>query len=521
MYSHKNKSQTLESMNSKKRFVWAVFALLVCGPSIAWPETGLHIYDASRFQAAQEIRNALTNIQLDRVVINVRSNLTLLSSKEQALVAEEVRLVRDTSIYAVLTTKQPLGNYFGTNLIEGRLKQILNDLESLDQVANDIKAAEMRQREAGELTGRFRRVTGKEPPAFVPPQDYPALDPLYTNGLTGNALIEAELDYENLRKKYQQINKLFTTYASKGGALGDALTALSDEFAEAKTLQEEETQAETNLAAATKRYEDAVKTNQKPEEIAKKAQGLIQKIRDTIEKGGAGAKKVGLQTQYDAVMALLNAVASGTAAKNQYSVTSPELGTAVQIAAHLPGLAEAAAKVRGYSVSIPVSGLILNKQMLALEIEGAKNDLAFHGEIRACLIRQVDALILETEYLLRARSALQTNNTWWENTKSMPELLSDTGLSPDKREKIFTALVNYAASIEIGQQAYYQEDARRVQLNYEGAVLHSEKALKQWQALVQAPVIQILNYYSTGFKADQVADTVVKALGLAAIAWRL
>lgn len=103
----------------------------------------------------------------------------------------------------------------------------------------------------------------------------------------------------------------------------------------------------------------------------------------------------------------------------------------------------------------------------------------------------------------------------------MPDLLSDKSLSQANREKIFTALVNYAASIQIGQLEYYQQDARLVQLNYEAAALHSEKAIKEWQALVQAPVDQLLDYFSTGFKADQVADIVVKALGLAAIAWRL
>jgi hypothetical protein len=513
-------------MNPKKPFLTvgpAVFALLVLAPAIARSESGLHIYDAAKFQWAQEIKSSLTNIQLDHVVINVRSNLALLSTREQAVVAEEVRLIRDTSIYAALNTKQPLGSYFGKELIEGRLKDILNsdDPQVLEQVAGDIKTADMRQKEAGEWAGRFRRTTGKEPPVFTPPQDYPALDPNYTKGLIGNTLLEAQLDYKNLQKKYQQINDLFKKYDGKGGLLGDAVKALGDEFAAAKTLQQEETQAGDDLTVATKAYEDAVKTNKKPEEIAKQAEELVTKTRDTIEKGGTAAKKVGLQAQYDSVMALLNAAASGSAPKNEYNATNKDLGAAVQVAAHLPGLAEAAAKIGHYSVSIPVSGLILNKQMLTLEIEGTKNDLALRSEVRNCLVRQVDALMLETEYLLRGRSALQSNGAWWEITKSLPELLADNNLSADKREKIFTALINYAASIQIGQQAYYQEDARLVQLKYEAAASHSEKALQEWQALVQAPVNQILDYYSTGFKADQVADTVVKALGLAAIAWRL
>ncbi len=400
-------------MNSKNYFPTfghAVFLLLLLAPAAARPENGLHIYDASKFQAAQEIRNALTNIQLDHVVINVRSNLAFLSAKEQAVVADEVRLIRDTSIYAALNTKRPLGDYLGKELIESRLKEILNcdDSGGLAQVATDIKESGMRQQEASEWASKFRRATGKEPPVFTPPTDYPALDPKYTNGLTGNALDEAQRDYEKLRKRYQQINKLFIKYSEKGGLLGDALTALGKKLEEAEKLQKEEAKAEEDLAGATKAYEDAVRVNEMPDGIAKRAQALIKKTQETATKGSPAAQKVGLQAQYDAVMALLNAAANGSATNNQYNVTNKELGTAVQIAAHLPGLSEAAASVGRYSVHIPVSGLILNKQLLALEIEGTKNDLALRSEAQNCRVRQVDALILETEYLLRARSALWT-----------------------------------------------------------------------------------------------------------------
>jgi hypothetical protein len=90
-----------------------------------------------------------------------------------------------------------------------------------------------------------------------------------------------------------------------------------------------------------------------------------------------------------------------------------------------------------------------------------------------------------------------------------------------RREILIGALIYYTASIQVAQQAVNREDAIQVQLSYEQAALDSENAIKQWQSLVESPITQLLDYYSTGLKADQVANTIVDALGLAAIAWRL
>lgn len=513
------------------RFIAAIGAFLIVGvyPNRACAETGLHFYDTTRSQAVLEIKTAFTNIQLDQVMSEVRSNFTLLSAKELEVVAAETRLVRDTALFAALNDPRDAASYFGGTLIDGRIKDILGSYgtNTISVFGGDAPAIEIIAQRSVEETARFLQYAGKSPPEFVLFTPYPEqLAAEFTNGLSAKNLFAVERSFATLSAGYRQTQKIFTNYDSPGSELGDILEKLNAEAQLRAQGQAKQKVAALALSGAIQAFTNAVGTNARPQILASNALQIVTLVKGLTTNTDVAplTKVVGLNTQYNAVVALINAAASGTVTNSQYDTHDKQLGTDVQIASHLPGLINAAVNVQTYAVHVPLSGLLLNKQLLALQVEKAQKEIALEDLRYQSIKRQMDSLIDEATFLLKTHNYLLDTNraTFAEfKTNSVHNYLLLNPKDSPRREILIGALIYYTASIQVAQQAVNREDAIQVQLSYEQAALDSENAIKQWQSLVESPITQLLDYYSTGLKADQVANTIVDALGLAAIAWRL
>jgi hypothetical protein len=505
-------------------FFGAVLTIIVLFATASYAQSGLHTFDAQKLQSVQQIKSALTNTSIDRVISSVRSNLAYLSGKEIEVVAKETKLVRDLAVFAVLTTTNNAVDYLDGQLIEPRLLEILGDTNHVRMASKDISNYEQIRRNVAREVSIFKEVTGQSPPAFSFIKDYPAtLDPGFTNKLSPNDALAATTSYSILTNKYTKIKNLYDSYSATGGLLAEVLMQL-------KTLEESEVEQEKNtesikkeLASAIAAYTNTFNANFSAQTLATNVATLIGSVTNALAQGGPLAKKIGLEVQYNAVNAIISAAASGTISNSLYDPQNYNLSVAVQIASHLPGIVKSASDMVAYANQLPISGLLLNKQLLQLQLDEVNNEIALNEKGREYTSDEVDALILELQSLIKSRQSLIADESLATEfkTNSFRTLLTNTKLDGAKRAALVAAVINYSAAIQIGQQAFYKSQALLVQLEYEKATLASEQSLLQWKALVEMPINQLLDYYGTGFKSDEVAKTVVNALGLAAIAWRL
>jgi len=485
---------------------------------------GLHTYDAQKLQSVQAIQASLTNAAIDQVVITVRSNLSYLSAKELGIVAKETKLVRDLAVFAMLTTTNDAVDYLVGQLVEPRLKEILGDSGLVTSAAADIARYNQYNRDAAREIRDFNDATGQSPPVFSLNSDYPkTLDATYTNKLDQDGVFAANDAFKRLSKTYADKKNLCNKYTAANGLLGQVLIQLNA-VEEDEAVQQTNTQSLNKaLSSATAAYASAVTTNASAATLATNLANIIGTVTNALAKGGPVATKIGLEVQYNAVNAVISAAATGSISNKFVTASNANLNVAVQVASHLPGLIQSASDIRRYLNAVPISGLLLNKQLLQLQLDEVNQEIALNQHGHVCTANEIDSLILEMSSLIQARQCLIADPDLSArfSTNSFATLFADKSLSGAKRAALVAAIMDYCLSVQMGQQAYYKNQAMLVQLEYDKAALASQQALLQWESLVQLPVGQLLDYYGSGIKSDQVAQTVVNALGLAAIAWRL
>jgi hypothetical protein len=518
-------------MSSRCRFeTWAlklfsaVFTTIVFLTTESFGQSGLHTYDAQKLQSVQGIQAALTNASIDQVVITVRSNLDYLSAKELGIVAKETKLVRDLAVFAMLTTTNNAVDYLDGHLIEPRLMEILGDTNLVDTAAADVSLYRQLNRDAAREIRNFTGASSQSPPVFSLNNDYPkTLAPAYTNKLDQDDAYVTQDAFSKLKVIYAKKKDLCNKYSAANGLLGQTLIQLN-------ALEENEAEQQTNaqsttkeLSSATAAYTNAINTNASAQTLATNLAGIFETVTNALAKGEPMATKIGLEIQYNAVNAVISAAASGTISNNFISSSNADLNIAVQVASHLPGLIKSVSDIRGYVKSVPISGLLLNKQLLQLQLDEVNQEIALNQNGHTYTLNEIDALILEIESLVKSRQCLIADPSLSAGfkTNSLATLFLDKSLSEAKRAALVAAIINYCSSIQISQQSYYKNQAMLVQLEYDKAAIASQQALLQWESLVQSPISQLLDYYGSGIKSEQVAQTIVNALGLAAIAWRL
>lgn len=493
-------------------------------PWVARAETGLHLHDAAKLKAVQEIHAALTNIQLGSVVTQVRSNLHLLATHEQKLVDQENALIRDASLFAALTTTQSVAEYLQGRLIRDSFDELIGGHDDLRVREVMTGMFELRDKLQG-AAGNARRV---EYELRRPPPDSTlgdeghlpeVLPEAWVQKLSASEQLVATNQYRLYRQRTTEAMEALNRLATNSGRLGTAIAALRVEARKLGRWSTDALQAERELKAALKAYKDASQSAVSVKDISAKYREFIGRLRSLATNANPIASRVGLEEQLSAVTTLLSATATGAVTNSVYHLGDKDHGTAVAIAAQLPGLLDAAVKVEELRRRLPLSGLLLNKQLLELKLEAAQERLAIQRERLACRTQQIWAIVREVEYLQAADSALRDQDLFRQ--RSTRDLLSDRNTERRVRDALVQGLLSYANSIRVGQLDYDRQDAQLRHLDYQQSALQSENAIQQWERLVRVPIDNLLDHFNGGFKSDEVADTLVHALGLAAIAWRL
>ncbi|MGO8698419.1 MAG: hypothetical protein ACLQVY_11950 [Limisphaerales bacterium] len=257
------------------------------------------------------------------------------------------------------------------------------------------------------------------------------------------------------------------------------------------------------------------------------------------------AKKTALEMDLGAIDEVITAAVSGSAATNP-AVSDPATERAVLIASRLPALAQAGIKVESALKMPKISSLLMQKDLLSVQLDSANENIAFENQRIDALQRKYLAILLEVQMLegigqerttlLMAATNLDLTTDWAKT--SMRQLGTNKTLANDLLDLPVSALLNsnapaevktpaiaavlkFAISIRVARLREDDADLDLIQTDYLSANAANKEAIRMWNSLIATPVNQIASYYSAGFKPDEVADILVKGLGLGAIAWRL
>jgi hypothetical protein len=270
------------------------------------------------------------------------------------------------------------------------------------------------------------------------------------------------------------------------------------------------------------------------------------------------------EAQIQAIDRILSAVASGQVNADQ--VAEPGLSRAAAVAAVVPSLQAAAETVR--KARVPgVSDLLIEKEHQLLLRDYALRRTAF-AEQRADLHEaRYRALLLEADALVEEHDALctfmekQTErdtrldcDTLRIDVKQPPDATVATlqeclfgigrtaaasvvdqrltgpacplaitwsaGLEsakPEAKRQLYRAVSALVRRRAIAEVLRDEADIRLVDLAHQEAVTADEYAVRAWNSLIATPINQLAAFYGTGIKPAELADLIVKAVGLAAI----
>ena len=523
-----------------KRTFWRIcffaVSLAVCGCA------GIHPYNQARDTSARQIQTNFNKIDLTSFIDKARTNLDVLRQEQLSASQQSLLTEGDFRILSMLESSLSLSEALNKQMID-RLKGLTGKLAPPNfqdvsnnygiLLTNNYLVENQYVDDIDEAVSEIIYIAQKAPPPFdwqnLPSNPLPTK---WTNGLSESQLVNVQYAYNTLyivscSNALRSLTNLTSAFPTGGPdsihqALRDWQRAISNL-----------TVAKGNAAAA------AAALNKLVDEYTKKAQtnsvfwkndhtNAIKDLANAVGKletmnvlGADAAVKV----KMDAVDILLQAAASG---QFNQTPTNDTLRAAV-VCASIPQLArDVQAAVNAFHAP-SLSSLLIQKDLLSAERDftarqaarlQAKADLSFQE-----IVLKLDEL---NDYCVILRLTDHSMGVGETNTNSpfrypMTHFFTTSPTDADYRD-VIESFTSYAIA---WRGPRMQQEAIRSQLNdleFQTALDADEVALRCWSALLSTPINQLVAYYGTGFKPSEVADFVVKLLGvgdLAAIAARI
>jgi hypothetical protein len=88
---------------------------------------------------------------------------------------------------------------------------------------------------------------------------------------------------------------------------------------------------------------------------------------------------------------------------------------------------------------------------------------------------------------------------------------------PEAKRHLYEAISTLARRRAIAEVQQDEVDMMLVNLAHQEVLTADEYAVRAWNSLIATPVNQLAAYHQTGIKPAELADLIVKAVGLGAI----
>lgn len=316
-------------------------------------------------------------------------------------------------------------------------------------------------------------------------------------------------------------------------------------------------------AAEAVKAADTSQTRQQLEEAAKT-------LKDALDGAAKAADAAGVEaltkTRLEAIDRILAAVAAGQV--NAEALKDPGLAQATRVAAAVPSLVGTIETMRQKAKVPSVSDLLIEKEHQLLLRDHALRRVAFAEERVVLLDARYRALALQGDLVreehdavcqfLERQAKLDKRvdcDSLTVAVKQPPEALlptldkcsykigrtaAGTGdpqaltgaacplamtwrdaldkAEPEARRHLYGAVSAMVRRRGIAEVLLDEADIKLVDLAHREVLTHDEFAIHAWNSLIATPINQLAAYYETGIKPAELADIIVKAVGLGAIA---
>jgi hypothetical protein len=541
----------------------------LAAPLLLFGCAGIHLYDPGRESTARDVKTKYTELNLPAVVATERQNLDALLEEELAVVREAHSLRLDLALLRIVDDDEPIGATITGVTTEARQTRPNSFSRRLTELGyKDIASLRDFLNGADLLSSRAEAVRNRAALIYVgaglhaPACDAPDFAKRLTEILDG---IANPVKREQIRIHTEAYARGCMEYLAEGPKLGKgevsrahgewrrAQTALAEQRAKAQELDE-------SLKKASGEYEAAVKAQQ----AAGTSENLVRvekaagALRDALKQAGKASDLVGVpalsESRIQAIDTVLTALSGGRI--DDEKVSEPDVQRAALVAGQVPALVGEIEVLVQRSRAPAVSPLVIEKQHQLLLRDDALRRVNLAAQRVALLELKYNALVAEARFLLAQRDSvcnvlqpaeakrrikcdtLQASlkdNQWTctyqlekkdEVPPPMPQDCAKLALTwgqglregtPAEKRAMWEAIAGLGGRLAIARPLQDETDFRLAHLSHLEVAASDEFALRAWDGLITTPVNQLAAYHQTGIKPAELADLIVKAIGLGAI----
>lgn len=528
------------------------FSVGICGCS------SLRIHRPQDLSNAQQAQMQFQAAELTQTVAAERDRLRTVLTEELELVRQHTLARRDARLLYIIGEGDTYEAWaFLEDDIKGRLKELgVGDFAYLKDLMRRQAQAEQRKVNLDRIADNYETVRAKEPtlPVLGCPQRSEA-DPFSAENFAAKIFWD---EYAQECLKYLKIKR---GRAEGAGMSADAPLANGDVIKNMRAAKKEAKMATSAaskaLATAKRNYAESLKNpdvdarEAARESMRVAARNLIHRaddVKSALNKliqgqdTGSALKALGLDdlvSKYKKAESGLDLQGLGLVVSDLISVPALAKLEASRgqlmlgLSATLQG--ETASKVfdslKAIGVALddpadaPLTAIVLKEKQLELDIVAARKREAFYDNTLALLREQEAAYRDELAFLGQSeliRRELEATGCLSEvsnqESEYLEQLFTDKDVKVVKcRERVFRLLAQYSAAWTIGRVKSEQIDYRLIALHHESALDTSEIAFQKWDSLLGLPMNQLVAFYETGLKPEDIMS-IIQALGLGAIA---
>lgn len=534
---------------------------------------GFHLYDPGRESTAKDVKTKYTELKLSGVIATEQQNLAALLEEELAVVREAHSLRLDLALLRIVDDDEPIGaTITGQTMVAGqtqpnsfsrRLTELGYDdftalrafLDASDLLSSRAEAVRVPDDVIYAIAGRRAPSCGA--PDFA--KDLKKIPESVTAVLKQEMLRTETAAYEKACKKYLDAQGELALKSGKG----EVRRGHDDWRSAEKALAERRVKAqglEQSLKDASAEYEAAIKAEQAAgtSENRKRVETAAGALRDALKQSGKASDLVGVpalsESRIQAIDTVLTALSGGSI--DEKKVSEPDVKRAALVAGEVPALVGEIEVLVQRSRAPAVSPLVIEKQHQLLLRDDALRRVNFAVQRVALLEMKYNALVAEARFLRDQRNGVCNvlqpadaskrikcdtlqpslkDNKWTckYQLESAGEGSSPTtqdcaklamtwgqglrdGTVADKRA-LWEAIAGLGGRLAIARPQQDEADFRLAHLSHLEVAASDEFAIRAWDGLITTPVNQLAAYHQTGIKPAELADLIVKAIGLGAI----
>jgi hypothetical protein len=541
--------------------------------ALALTGCGIHLYDPAKEKVAADIKTRYAEVKLLDLIETEKKNLDALLVEELAAAREADRVILDLELLRIAEGREPIGLALAwtvekdlvtnqdTRVPRGRAALRLRDLgwASVSDVRRALQDAVVPP-EAESRSRLIYSATGRRPP----PCDATDFDEALAALSRGIADKQVKTDVESDARRYAEACKDFKP-AMPVGAAGEvglayqawqaAKTRQAQQRARVAQLQQKVQEASQAHDAALKAV-SAADTSETREQLKAAADALrkaVAALAGSDIVGGAGLPA----ERARALDVILGAIAGGEVDSKTLK-DNPELARAAAVAGDLPSIAESIDGLVRRAKAPALGALVLEKEhQILLRDHAARLEQLESQRVQAQEARY-RALVLESRFLLEQHDAVcrfsgarQTPAVNVGNcdgfavtvtqdaakrdvlscrlVAGQQDLVGDQcpasapwgtlwadGI-PEARRHLYRAVIALVQRFTVARAQQDEAEYGLVNLLHQEVTATDEYAIRAWNSLIATPVNQLAAYHQSGIKPAELADLIVKAVGLGAI----